>query len=214
MITARGMAGTRDLYSRRYAGEQAYWGVDPNELVVEAATLMRTNGRVLDLGSGEGRDSAYLAKNGFRVTAVDFCAEGVRKTRLAAREAGVQLEKVIQADLTDTGIISALGEFDGILAMGILHHLSEEAVRSTLRVMKRHTTVGGHNVIWAFVGGEDRRQAEVPSEAGYLFGKGEMRDLYSDWKVCHCVEGWGPMHDHGEGMHRHHRAELIAQRRG
>ena len=42
MITARGVAGTRDLYDRRYGGEKACWGVDPNEFVVEAATLGST----------------------------------------------------------------------------------------------------------------------------------------------------------------------------
>jgi len=41
---------------------------------------------LLELGAGQGRDSLYLARQGFRVLATDFAEAGVRAIREKARE--------------------------------------------------------------------------------------------------------------------------------
>jgi tellurite methyltransferase len=46
-------------------------GRPPWDMLVRAARLVGPGGRALDLGSGAGRDTIYLAQHGFRVVAVD-----------------------------------------------------------------------------------------------------------------------------------------------
>lgn len=70
-------------------------GPDPDPFLVsaqEALSLLTPRATVLDLACGAGRNAVWLSRQGFRVTAVDFSAEALAKTRLLAREHGVTLE--------------------------------------------------------------------------------------------------------------------------
>jgi hypothetical protein len=48
--------------------------------------------RVVELGSGTGRDAVWLARQGFEVLATDYCGNARRRTTAAAREAGVKVQ--------------------------------------------------------------------------------------------------------------------------
>jgi SAM-dependent methyltransferase len=76
----------RDDWDRRYAEAGLLWSATPNRfLVAEAADL--TPGRALDLACGEGRNAAWLAELGWKVTAVDFSDVAIVKAHdRAARE--------------------------------------------------------------------------------------------------------------------------------
>ncbi len=60
-------------------------GLDPPDLNLRRAFLLEhvgtDDGRVLDVGCGEGRLAAELARAGFRVVAVDVAAEPLRRAR-------------------------------------------------------------------------------------------------------------------------------------
>ena len=56
---------------------------------------------LLELGAGQGRDSLHFARQGLRVTALDFAASGVAAIRERARAAG--LEQMLAAVEHDCG---------------------------------------------------------------------------------------------------------------
>ncbi len=64
------MPSMRDYYDRVYHGENPYWGLSPSSLAVRLAERLTLGVRILDLGSGEGRNALFLAAKGFVVTAV------------------------------------------------------------------------------------------------------------------------------------------------
>lgn len=76
----------KELWNRRYAQKEFVWTVDPNQfLVAEIKDL--TPGRALDVGTGEGRNAVWLAKQGWQVAAIDFSDVGIDKgIKLAASE--------------------------------------------------------------------------------------------------------------------------------
>ncbi|GLX99864.1 MULTISPECIES: FAD-dependent oxidoreductase [Actinoplanes] len=79
---------TRDAWEERYRGKPAIWSGNPNpQLVAEAEGL--APGRVLDVGCGEGADAVWLARRGWRVTAVDISAVALERAAGHAAEAGV-----------------------------------------------------------------------------------------------------------------------------
>jgi 2-polyprenyl-3-methyl-5-hydroxy-6-metoxy-1,4-benzoquinol methylase len=75
-------------WDERYSGEGKIWSGDPNpQLVAEASGL--EPGTALDVGSGEGGDAIWLARQGWRVTGADFSARGLARAAAHAAEAGV-----------------------------------------------------------------------------------------------------------------------------
>lgn len=80
-------------WDRFYADEEQggrVWSGEPNgALVSEVADL--TPGTALDVGCGEGADAVWLARQGWRVTAVDPSRIALSRGQEAAREAGVEV---------------------------------------------------------------------------------------------------------------------------
>ena len=58
---------------------------------------------------GEGDNAIFLAQHGFQVTAVDFSPAAIAKAKTKARDAGVEVDFVID-DLTQLAKVS--GHFD------------------------------------------------------------------------------------------------------
>ena len=76
------------FWEERYGGEERVWSGNPNVLLVrEVADL--APGSALDLGCGEGADAIWLARQGWRVTAVDVSATALRRGAAHAADAGV-----------------------------------------------------------------------------------------------------------------------------
>ena len=101
-----------ERWDERYSGEPV-WSGRPNEaLVVEAEGL--TPGRALDVGCGEGADAVWLARRGWRVTALDISPKAVERTEVKAAEAGVHVVG-IAAGLLEAALPDA--SFDLISAM-------------------------------------------------------------------------------------------------
>ena len=67
-------------WNERYAGTDRLFTDKPDETLVELAADLPP-GRALDVGAGEGRNSLWLARKGWSVTAIDVSA--VALTRLA-----------------------------------------------------------------------------------------------------------------------------------
>jgi SAM-dependent methyltransferase len=74
-------------WDRRYAGSDLVWSATPN-LFVEAELADLPPGRAVDVAAGEGRNAVWLARRGWRVTAVDFSRAGIDKGRALAERLG------------------------------------------------------------------------------------------------------------------------------
>jgi SAM-dependent methyltransferase len=72
-------------WNERYRASELVWSAGPNQFV-ESELAGMTPGRALDLAAGEGRNAIWLARCGWRVTAVDFAQAGLDKGRTIADE--------------------------------------------------------------------------------------------------------------------------------
>lgn len=89
------------FWDDRFDTDEYVYGAQPNAFVASAAgTWLEESCEVLDLGVGEGRNAVYLAQQGHTVTAVDYSAQGLRKTRRLADEKGVSVD-TIEADVRE-----------------------------------------------------------------------------------------------------------------
>ena len=86
-------------WDRRYTEQDLLFSAEPTSILVELAAGLPL-GRALDLGAGEGRNTLWLAQQGWRVTAVDFSRAGLAKAERRARESGLEIS-CVEADLRE-----------------------------------------------------------------------------------------------------------------
>ena len=82
---------SKEKWNRRYAEKELLWPEDPSPVLAEEIGDLPP-GRVLDLAAGEGRNSIYLARQGWQVRAVDFAEVAVEKGRDLAARTGLSVE--------------------------------------------------------------------------------------------------------------------------
>jgi SAM-dependent methyltransferase len=70
-------------WDERYAASELVWSRGPNQFV-EAECADLPPGSAVDLAAGEGRNAIWLARRGWRVTAVDFSQVALDKGRTLA----------------------------------------------------------------------------------------------------------------------------------
>ncbi|RPK36272.1 tellurite resistance protein TehB [Streptomyces sp. ADI93-02] len=87
-------------------------GITPPELValVEGPGALRP-GQALELGCGTGTNAVYLARHGWRVSAVDLVDRAVRQAREKAAAAGADVT-VLCGDATRLDEVGAPGPYD------------------------------------------------------------------------------------------------------
>jgi len=82
-------------WDERYA-ERQQWSTEPNALVADLLSDLPA-GDAVDLAAGEGRHALWLARRGWRVTAVDFSDVGLSRGR---GEPGGDRVSWVTADVT------------------------------------------------------------------------------------------------------------------
>lgn len=92
-----------ERWNKVFSAEKPGFNAKPNAFLVEVSTG-RKPGRALDIGMGQGRNSIYLARQGWDVTGIDISEEGIRKAKEQAARLGLKLNAVLRdADEFDYG---------------------------------------------------------------------------------------------------------------
>ena len=84
----------------RFSEPGYIYGTEPNDFLAASLNYFPKNGSILCLAEGEGRNSVFLARQGYEVTAVDSSSVGLRKATALAAEKGVRIKTTV-ADLAD-----------------------------------------------------------------------------------------------------------------
>lgn len=90
------MSSVGEVWDRRFTEQR--WPSDPNPFLIELADPLPA-GRALDLGSGPGRNSLWLAARGWAVTAVDASQVALTQAIERGADLGVSIDTV-HADVT------------------------------------------------------------------------------------------------------------------
>ena len=87
-------------WNEKFSGKEYSYGTEPNDFLRSVADKIKSNGEVLSLCEGEGRNSVFLAQQGFQVLGVDGSSVGLEKAKQLAEELGVVIETQV-ANLAD-----------------------------------------------------------------------------------------------------------------
>ena len=98
------LGAQRQHWEQTFAARPEMFGREPSDPARAAATTFKNAGlkRILELGGGQGRDSAFFAASGFEVHVLDYAQAGVSAIRESAKAAGVtELLTVAQHDVRE-----------------------------------------------------------------------------------------------------------------
>ena len=103
--------------AEHYAAETIY--ADMSEQYQSVLPLLKKGAKILDVGSGSGRDACYFQKQGYQVTALE-----------PSKNLGREIRKVFSGEIVCSDIQSyqPTERYDGIWACASLIHLQEEEI--------------------------------------------------------------------------------------
>jgi SAM-dependent methyltransferase len=150
----------------------------PSELISLALKYAQP-GRALDLACGGGRNSIYLAENGWEVCAVDASAEGLKIARLRAAERNVEVG-LVNADLAKGEFEIEVESFDLIADFFYLQRDLWLDIRAGVKPRGLFVS-------------EIHLESDAPGLRAmnplFLLRPGELLNEFSGWKVEHFSEG-------------------------
>jgi SAM-dependent methyltransferase len=81
------------FWESRYGESPSIWSGDPNRALVDTVSGLAP-GTALDLGSGEGGDSIWLAEQGWRVTGIDISPTALARAATEADARGIHADQL------------------------------------------------------------------------------------------------------------------------
>jgi len=133
--------------------------------------------RAADIACGAGRNAAFLAQQGFQVTAVDFSAEALRLTQ--QRAPGVE---TLQLDLESPHADLGDDAFDLVCVVRFLH-------RPLFPALRRAVKPGGLIVYQTYTTDQLQFQGG-PRDPRHLIEPGELLREFAAWRVLRYEEEW------------------------
>jgi 2-polyprenyl-3-methyl-5-hydroxy-6-metoxy-1,4-benzoquinol methylase len=211
-------------YDDIYHQSPAYFGEEPANILTLHRHLIVQGGSILDIGAGQGRNTLFLARLGYRVVAVEPSPVAVNRLRMICEQERLSLRVCCD----DFESYNASGsKFDAVLLFGIMQILSVEDNRLLLERVAQWLQPNGLVFLTAFSIDDPSyaRNAQTlqrVTDSSFMTELGEFRTylkpheiltLFPDFKVIHHWEGLGKAHSHGGGKpHQHGVVEAVLRR--
>ena len=171
------MEDERFKWDERYGGEGYLLGREPSPFLREKIGLLAClcpGRRALDIACGEGRNSIFLAQNGFAVTGVDISRKGLEKGVRRMKEEGVEVD----FRLADLGAYEFSESYDLIINFNFL-------LRELIPKMVAALNPGGVILFDTIL---DSPALTGVRDRSFLLQPGELRTIFERFEgeiLCH-----------------------------
>jgi SAM-dependent methyltransferase len=131
---------TADYWDKKYEVEEFIYTKTENRFVVEYVSPLKP-GRAIDLAGGEGRNSVWLAKQGWTVENIDFSPVALKKYADYAEESGLA-SKCLATVADATSFVPQQDQVE----LGLIGYLQTPGseLKKAIRRLGKHVVPGGH----------------------------------------------------------------------
>jgi SAM-dependent methyltransferase len=184
---------TKSMWDSIYSRSRFVYGKAPSSFLSQNYAFIPMGSKVLDVGMGEGRNSVFLAKRGYKVIGADISSVAIKKAQVLAKEFSVDLQTVT-ANLKEYEFDK--GSFDAIICFYFVD-------RSLLKKLKKWLRPGGV-IIYEGFSIKQRAVDKKPMEVEEYLQTAELLELFNDFQILKFEE---PLHL------EHYRSSIIAQKK-
>lgn len=173
-----------NIWDERYAGEEYFFGTEPNAFLVTQRHRLKPGMRVLAVADGEGRNGVWLAEQGLQVMSVDSSAVAQHKARMLAQQRAAPVDFAL-ADLLQWDWPE--NHFDVVVAIFI--QFATPAQREQLFAnLKCCLKPGGLLVLQGYTPRQLGYGTGGPPHAENLYTELMLRGAFADIEILHLCE--------------------------
>lgn len=213
----------KKIYDKTYRETEHVFGIEPEDSLVKFIEKINKNYPVLDIGAGQGRNSVFMADQGFTVDAIDTSKVAVETIAKISDERNLKIN-VAKSDFLKFN--SGGRKYSCIMIFGLFQMMNWHDINEFVKKAKKLTVEGGLIFITAF-GTKDPSYKEcvknyIEIGKNSFFGdethiktfleEDEILSYFSNETIIHHFEGLGKEHKHGNGqLEQHYLVELVVK---
>jgi SAM-dependent methyltransferase len=176
-----GFSYPQDMWNKRFSTPDYVFGEQPNAFLVSQSARLG-HGHALALADGEGRNSVWLAQQGFTVDAFDFSAVAIEKAKNLAEKQKVNVNFNCNAWQDFDWKTS---HYD--LIAGIFFQFATPDERAELfEKIKKSLRSGGVLLIQGYGKNQLKFKTGGPDRLEHLYDEELLRQAFSDFDVLVC----------------------------
>ena len=126
---------------------------------------------ILDVGCGDGRDAAFFADSGLRVTAIDFSEKAIERVNALGLPIDARVMETTAMDFPDAS-------FDVVYAHLSLHYFDDPTTTAVFANVRRMLKPGGHFFVRC-KSTKDRFYGEGEKVGEHMFRKTHVRHFFT-----------------------------------
>ncbi|MEA3319540.1 MAG: class I SAM-dependent methyltransferase [Bacillota bacterium] len=206
-----------------YSKVESLWGTAPKDTLVQYIDLIPKEGKILDLGIGEGRNALFLASKGFIVDGVDISKTAVERCLKNAKEANLDINAEV-GDLMEYKIEQ--NSYSLIILSNVLNFLRDDEIGIIINKVRDGLKNNGLIYIDAFdvndpmIERYQKKFEEVSKNTFYrpkldtyihFFTKEELEQIFINYKKIKESQMYFLDTEHGEA-HYHSCIEMLDQK--
>ncbi len=135
------MTGNKTVWEKHYSKvEDNLWGLNPIDTLVDYTSLVSKEGKVLDLGMGEGRNALYFASKGYSTVGIDISETAVNRCQRYATESGFIVEAKVE-NLIDYPLEE--NAYSLIILANVLNFFNDDEIELIIKKVKNGLIKGG-----------------------------------------------------------------------
>ena len=166
-------------WDERYSIDEYLFGTEPAKALLRNEEHLVSGGTTLVIADGEGRNSVYLAKKGFKVTATDNSIVANRKAKSLAVIENVQVDYRLEDFFDINWSEKNYDNVIGICFQFVPHHL----IDNVLMDLRSATKKGGTLLIHGYTPTQLKYGTGGPKDKSLMYTKDTFTNLFHESEI-------------------------------